>query len=101
MQMASEPIDTLWKNMGGIRGMYIFRRIFLNLLALIVILFITTPTVMLSALKMVDIFNFFDMASNMTEYIPLGNFIKAHFPPLMILGINLILLVLIDFTTLI
>jgi hypothetical protein len=50
MSLASEPIDILWKNMGGNRGMFIFRRIFLHLMGFIVIIFISTPTAMLSTL---------------------------------------------------
>lgn len=50
MNIASEPIDLLWKNLGGHRGVFIFRRIFLYLLGLIIIVFISTPTAMLSTL---------------------------------------------------
>ena len=50
LNLASEPIDLLWKNLGGTRGVYLFRRIILYLLGLFVILFLTTPTAMLSSL---------------------------------------------------
>ncbi len=75
MQTASEPVDILWKNLGGSRGVFVIRRILLNLLSIIVILFITTPTATLSTLKTVDIFNFFDTARSWTEYMPLGTFV--------------------------
>lgn len=48
MNLASEPIDLLWKNIGGQRGVFLFRRIFLYVLGFIIILFISTPTAMLS-----------------------------------------------------
>ena len=57
IDQASEPIDIIWKNMGGTRGMFLFRRLSLNLLAIFVLVFITTPTAMVSALSYVDVFN--------------------------------------------
>lgn len=57
---ASEPIDLLWKNMGGTRGLFIFRRLFLYILGFIIIMFISTPTAILSNLKSVDVFGIFD-----------------------------------------
>lgn len=51
MNKASEPIDILWKNMGGTRGLFLFRRIFLYLLGFIIIIFISTPTAMFSTLQ--------------------------------------------------
>lgn len=50
MNIASEPIDILWKNMGGTRGVYLFRRIFLYLLGLVIIVFVSTPTAILSTI---------------------------------------------------
>ena len=50
VNLASEPIDILWKNMGGNRGLFIFRRLFILVLALFIIVFISTPTAMLSSL---------------------------------------------------
>ena len=57
IDQASEPIDIIWKNMGGTRGMFLFRRLSLNRLAIFVLVFITTPTAMVSALSYVDVFN--------------------------------------------
>lgn len=51
INQASEPIDLLWKNMGGTRGVVIFRRWILYALGIIIILFISTPTAMLTTLK--------------------------------------------------
>ena len=50
MNKASEPTDLLWKNMGGTRGVYLFRRIFIYLIGFFIIIFISTPTAMLSTL---------------------------------------------------
>lgn len=40
-----EPDDIIWTNIGGNRGIYIFRQIFIYILAFVVLLFLTTPTV--------------------------------------------------------
>jgi hypothetical protein len=100
INLASDPIDIMWKNIGGSsRGLFIFRRIFLHLLTIFIILFISTPTAMLLKLKEIEIFAFlnFDWA----ESLPMGNFIKSNFPPLLILGINQIILFLIDISAIV
>ena len=40
-----EPLDIIWSNIGGGRGLFICRRIMLNLLAIFILLFLSTPTV--------------------------------------------------------
>lgn len=61
MNLASDPIDILWRNIGGTaRGVFIFRRLFLHLIGILIVLFISTPTAMLSTLRQVDIFGIFD-----------------------------------------
>jgi len=40
-----EPADIIWTNVGGDRGLYICRRILSNLMAILILLFLTTPTV--------------------------------------------------------
>ena len=45
MSKASEPVDINWINMGGLRGLYLFRRIILNLVLVLILLFLSTPTV--------------------------------------------------------
>lgn len=94
MNLASEPNDLLWKNMGGNRGLFLFRRVFFYFLGLFIIIFISTPTAMLSTLKKADIFGIFNF--EWAESLPFGSFLKVHLPPLIILTINLILLFLID-----
>ena len=98
--MASEPIDILWKNMGGTsRGIYFLRRLFLHFLTIVVILFISTPTAMLSALKQFDFFGFLNF--EWTTNLPGGNFLKENIPPLVILCINQIILFLIDLSAIV
>ena len=74
----------MWKNIGGSsRGVFLFRRLLLHALTLFVILFISTPTAMLSTLKKIDVFGVFSFS--WIDGIP---FLKDNFPPLVILGIN-------------
>ena len=40
-----EPLDIIWTNVGGDKGLYVCRRILLNLLAVLMLLFLTTPAV--------------------------------------------------------
>lgn len=40
-----EPYDIIWSNVGGDRGIYIFRQIFISMLAILMLIFLTTPTV--------------------------------------------------------
>jgi hypothetical protein len=40
-----EPYDIIWSNVGGYRGIFFFRRIFCNFLIVLILLFMTTPTV--------------------------------------------------------
>jgi hypothetical protein len=66
--LASDPIDILWKNLGGSsRGLFIFRRLILHSLTIVIILFITTPAAMLSTIKKIDFFEFlnFEWTSNL------------------------------------
>lgn len=98
MNLASEPIDIIWSNIGGTRGVFIFRRLFLHLICFVVVLFISTPTAMLSTIQYVDVFGLFDF--RWFESLPMGPFLKSHIPPLVILGINQVLLFLIDIVAL-
>lgn len=100
VNLASDPIDILWKNIGGSdRGLFIFRRLILHSLTIVIILFISTPTAMLSTLKQFDLFGFlnFDWAEN----LPGGALVKANIAPLLILLINQIILFLIDLSALV
>ena len=46
-----EPLDIIWTNVGGDRGVNLWRIIFATILLFLVLIFLTTPTVMYSALK--------------------------------------------------
>jgi len=87
MNLASDPIDILWRNIGGTsRGVFIFRRLFLHAIGIIIVLFISTPTAMLSTLQKVDFLGIFNFT--WAENLPQGSFLKSHLPPLVILCIN-------------
>lgn len=45
-----EPFDIIWANIGGDRGLYVFRRIICNFIIFAVLIFFTTPTVILNSL---------------------------------------------------
>ena len=91
-----DPIDINWGNIGGTRGLYIFRRILLLGISVIIIMFLSTPASMLSAIKMIDMMKFLDF--EWTNDVAGGHLIKTYVPPLIILSINILLLILIDFT---
>ena len=40
-----EPSDIIWTNVGGSRGLFIFRRILCNVVIVLILIFLTTPTV--------------------------------------------------------
>lgn len=42
-----ESNDVIWTNVGGDSGLFIFRRIMLNIANILILVFLTTPTVML------------------------------------------------------
>ena len=57
MEPAKEPMDICWNNMGGHRGLYFWRRFFLLLVCFFVVIFLSTPSAILAALKHVDVLN--------------------------------------------
>ncbi len=48
-----EPLDLIWTNIGGSRGIFITRRIILNLLIFIVLIFLSTPAVFYNKLGLI------------------------------------------------
>ena len=56
MNQASDPVDIIWRNMGGTRGVYFFRKIIFNLIGVLVVLFLSTPAAIYSSLKMMEAF---------------------------------------------
>jgi hypothetical protein len=95
---ATEPTDILWKNMKGDRGLFICRRLFLFSMGLALILFISTPIVIFANVKKVDHSHFFDMS--WTDEVYGGQMLKHNFPPMCVIGINLLILNLIDIASL-
>ena len=96
--LASEPFDINWKNIGGSRGVFVLRRFFITVVSIVVLVFVTTPASMLSALKSIDFLGLSD--TNWLDNLPFGSVIKSHFPPLVVLSVNQILLFLIDISAL-
>ena len=90
-----EPIDIIWVNIGGDKGIYVFRRIFLNLLLLVLLIFFTTPMGFVSAFKKVDKYQILEF--KWLKVIPFGYILVTYIIPLLIIGINLLLIVSIDF----
>lgn len=96
---AVEPSDLMWRNVGGTRGVYLFRRIGLLVLAFFVLLFMTTPAVIFSTLKSFKWFTFLNMDWAEELPGPLTNLVHAYFPSLMIIAFNQVLLLLIDLSS--
>jgi hypothetical protein len=97
MSEAGDPVDIIWRNMGGTRGVYFFRKFFFNILGLGVVLFLSTPAAIYSSLKMMQFFRFLDVTTFDKDSF-FGNFISIFLPPLVIITINNILLYGIDYS---
>ena len=90
-----EPIDIIWVNIGGEKGLYVFRRIFLNLFLLILLIFFTTPMGFVGAFKKVDKYEILEF--KWLKVIPFGYILVTYVIPLLIIGINLLLIIAIDY----
>ena len=90
-----EPIDIIWVNIGVEKGLYILRRIILNLLLLILLIFFTTPMGIVGAFKKVDKYQILEF--KWLHVIPFGYILVTYIIPLLIILINLLLIVGIDF----
>ena len=90
-----EPIDIIWVNIGGDKGLYVFRRVFLNLLLLFLLIFFTTPMGFVSAFKKVDKYQILEF--KWLKVIPFGYILVTYIIPLLIILINLILITGIDY----
>ena len=106
MTQASDPIDIIWYNMGGTRGLYIFRVIFFNLFVLAIVIFLSTPAAIYSTLKMIQLFGSqpFDLdtvtqklSQNKEALWGYGPLISTFIPPLVIIFINNVLLYMFDY----
>ena len=88
MNEAGAPLDFIWRNLGGTRGVYFFRKWVFNLLGLLVVLFLSTPTAIFSSLQLMEVF---DMEKIDQESF-WGRFIIVAFPAFIIIIINYALL---------
>ena len=80
--------------MRGNRGLFLLRRMALFILGLLIIIFISSPTVLFANIKAVDKTHFWDF--DWVQDLPAGNLMKNHAAPSIIILINLLLLVIID-----
>lgn len=93
----TDPNDILWKNMTGHRGLFIFRRVFLVIAGLAIILFISSPASIYANVKQMDKSNILDF--NWIGNTFIANFMRSNTPPFLIILINQLLLILIDITS--
>lgn len=92
---ASEPIDILWKNLGVIESHYSFTRMFILIACLFVILFLSSPAVMLARLQDIDPTEF--LSFGWSGYFGwLGPYVHRSLPPTFVLAINSTVLFLLD-----
>ena len=60
MQKVTEPSDIIWKNMRGVRGLFIGRRILLVMIGLLIVFFISSPAVIFAKFQQMDKSNFLE-----------------------------------------
>lgn len=87
VSQASDPVDIIWSNMGGARGLYLLRVVLLNLIVLYIILFLSTPAAIYSSLTLSQLF----------DHLEVTGLVNSLLPPLVIIFINTCLLYLLDF----
>jgi hypothetical protein len=54
---AGDPVDIIWGNLGGSRGLYTLRVFFFNLFVLGLVVFLSTPAAIYSSFKMLQLFS--------------------------------------------
>ena len=91
-----EPIDIIWENIGGgDRGLFVGRRIILNIVTIALLLFVTTPMSLLSTMQKFKYFKFLQF--EFIIKIKYGYIIITYIYPIIILIINIGLIELIDY----
>ena len=70
----TEPADILWKNMTGVRGLFIVRRILLTIICILIILFISSPAAIFANVKLIDQHRVLDF--DWVEGLPAGKFLR-------------------------
>jgi hypothetical protein len=98
MKIIMTPIthyrDIFWANMGGTRGFFFFRRVVINLVAILILIFLTTPASLVRSIQKLD---FLDLDTIISEDSSFGALLHEVIPPLIIISINQLFLVLIDY----
>ena len=84
--------------MTGVRGLFLVRRLMLFVVGLLIIVFISSPTVLFANIKKLDEKNYFDF--NWIENSYIASFSRDHLPAFIIVNINLLLLTIIDYAAL-
>ena len=93
MSIAKNPVDIIWGNMGGTRGIYFVRRYLWNILGIFLIIFISTPVVIFKTLQSISEKHLDLQFINSIPYI---EYVSSQLPTLIILWINMTLILLID-----
>lgn len=93
---ASEPLDILWRNMGFMSSHFIFTRFFMFVLVFVMIIFLSSPAVMVKRLKNFESLSWlsFGWTDDMGTF---GTLLHKSGPPMLILVINVTIISLLDF----
>lgn len=94
---ASDPIDIYWRNMGEIISLFSFKRFFLFVMALLCVLFLSSPAVMLTKLQKVDPTSFFYFKWT-EKFGVLAPYLQKSMPTMILLLINVIVIQILDAT---
>jgi len=94
---ASEPLDILWCNLGEIKSHFSFLRFFLLCACLLICIFVSSPIVLFTKMQKADPSSIFYFKWT-DEFGFLGPYLKRSLPTCMILLINLVILLILDFT---
>jgi len=98
MDRAYEPMDINWRNIldNNVRGFYVCRRLILNFCAILILVFLSTPTVIFSAVE-----NMLSKQKYLNDFVrklPYINLFQDFATPLLIIALNQFLLLLIGYT---
>lgn len=97
---ASEPLDILWKNLGKIEGHFAFTRVLIFIAGFFIIIFLSSPAVMLARLQKLDASGFLSLDWT-KSYGSLGKYAHKFIPPLLVNIINVIIINLLDYASVI
>ena len=95
MEHANEPMNINWYNMGkaSTRGFFFIRRALFNIFGILVLLFLSIPTIILSHFSSFQSLQEFNV--QYIDRIPYSSMFKDYIPPLLIICLNQLLLLLI------